>query len=404
MPFRVAISGLRAATNDLNVIGNNVSNANTTGFKRARAEFADVHAVAGLGAGANAPGGGVNLERIAQQFTQGNVSFTDNGLDLAISGKGFFVLDDNGTNVYSRAGAFGLDRNGQVVNAQGQALTVFRTDGNDNVTGATAPLTLSNSIIEPQASTGIDLELNLNSEAQPPAIPFDPNDSASFNASTSTTVYDSLGNSHLASTYYVKTAAPNTWEAYLLVDGAQVDGPDTLTFSDTGALVSPPAGTVTSPAFTPAGSGAAPMQLTLDYGSTTQFGAPFSVLSVTQDGFTTGQMTGIDIDAEGLVFARFSNGQSQLQGQVALANFPNEQGLQPLGDNNWAETFNSGTGVLAAPGTSSLGLVQAGALEDSNVDIAEELVDMIVAQRNYQANAEVISTADAVTQSIINIR
>ena len=265
------------------------------------------------------------------------------------------------------------------------------------------PLQINNANIAPSATTSIGLDLNLDSSATQPPLAFNPADTSTYNNSTSTTIYDSLGNDHLSTTYYVKTAVDNVWDAYLYVDGALVDGPDTLQFNNSGALIAPAAGTITSPAFTPAGGGA-PMTLTLDYGNTTQFGAPFSVFALTQDGFTTGQLSGVDIDSEGLVFARFSNGESLVQGQIALANFPNSQGLQPLGDNNWSETFAAGAVVLGSPGTSSFGLIQAGALEESNVDLAEELVEMIIAQRNYQANAEVISTADTVTQTIINIR
>ncbi len=403
MPFRVAISGLNAASSDLNVIGNNVANANTAGFKKSRAEFADVLAVSSFGLSGNTAGSGVTVERIAQQFSQGNIAFTDNSLDMAISGEGFFVLEDSSGQVYSRAGAFGVDRNGNIVNAQGQRLMGFSVDAAGNISGATSPLVIDNNNIAPRATTQIGLEVNLDAEAQPPAIAFSPTDSGSYNNSTSTTIFDSLGNSHLATTYYVKDAAPNTWSSYLYVNGALVDGPDTLTFNDTGTLTAPAGGVVTSPPFTP-GGGAAAMTIDLNYGATTQFGAPFSVFALTQDGFATGQLSGIDIDSAGVVFSRFTNGESKVQGQVALGRFPNSQGLRPLGDNNWSETFTSGALLLGSPGSAGFGLLQSGALEESNVDIAAELVEMIIAQRNYQANAEVISTADTVTQTIINIR
>ena len=402
MPFRVAISGLRAAQIDLNVIGNNVANANTTGFKQSRAEFADVYAASSSGISGQSPGGGVNLNRLAQQFSQGSISFTDNGLDLAISGQGFFLLDDNGTQVFSRAGAFGLDQNGFVVNAQGHRLITFSADAAGNITGATNPLQLQNANIPPQATDTMTLSINLDAADLPPVTAFNATDPLSFNDSTSTSIYDSLGNSHLATTYYRKTAA-NNWETYLYVDGADVGGPDTLAFSTAGALVTPVGGSITSPAFTPAGGGAA-MTVTADYAGTTQFGAPFGVFALTQNGFTTGQLAGLDIDNQGIIFARFTNGQSQVQGQLALADFANQQGLQPVGDNNWTETFSSGPALQGAPGSASLGLIQAGALEESNTDLSAELVKMIIAQRNFQANAEVISTADAVTQSVINIR
>jgi len=196
---------------------------------------------------------------------------------------------------------------------------------------------------------------------------------------------------------------PTSGDTYTYVDGVQVDGPDTLAFSTTGALTTPAGGSITTPAFTPSGGGA-PMTLTLSYGNTTQFGSPFSVNTLSQDGYTTGRLSGLDIDAEGIVFARFTNGQSRVEGQIALADFPNSQGLQPLSDTTWGETYASGSVVVGAPGTSSLGLLQSGALEESNTELSEELVKMIIAQRTFQANAEVISTADTVTQSIINLR
>jgi flagellar hook protein FlgE len=404
MPFRVAISGLRAASEDLNVIGNNVANANTTGFKQSRAEFADLFAVTDQRiVSRNARGNGVQLSRVASQFSQGNISFTDNGLDLALNGQGFFILNDNGGRVYSRAGAFGLDRTGFVVNAQGQQLIAFQSDSSGNITGATGPLQITASDRAPQATSRIDARINLDASQSAPTAGFDPADPTSYNDSTSTTIFDSLGNSHLATTYYRKLG-PNDWETYLYVDGVQVDGPDSLQFSTSGALITPAGpGTITTPSFTPSGGGAA-MTLTLDYSNTSQFGSPFAVHSLNQDGFTTGRLIGIDIDDQGVIFTRFTNGQSRIEGQLALANFPNPQGLQPLGDTAWAETFSSGDVTVGAPGASNLGLVQSGALEESNVDLAEQLVKMIVAQRNFQANAEVISTADAVTQSIINIR
>jgi flagellar hook protein FlgE len=404
MAFRVAISGLKAASGELDVISNNIANSNTTGFKKSRAEFVDVFAVSSVGGSGSTPGSGVRLSSIRQQFTQGNVAFTDNNLDMAINGSGFFILDDAGTNIYSRNGAFGVDRNGFLANGEGQNLIAFGADASGNITGAAGPIQVNTSNIAPQASTNMTIDLNLDAAQGQPAIGvFDATNPSSYNHSTSTTIFDSLGNSHLASMYYVKTAVANTWETHSFVDGVQVDGPDTLAFSTSGALVTPAAGTITTPAFTPTGGGAA-MSLTQDYSAATQFGAAFSVNALSQDGFTTGRLSGLDIDAQGIIFARFTNGQSAVQGQLALASFRNPQGLQPASDTSWGETFSSGAVTLGVPGTASLGLIQAGALEQSNTDLSEELVNMIIAQRSFQANAEVISTSDTVTQSIINLR
>lgn len=640
MAFRVAISGLKAASGELDVIGNNIANSNTTGFKKSRAEFVDVFAVTNVGGSGSTPGSGVRLSAIRQQFTQGNIAFTDNNLDFAVNGNGFFILDDSGTQIYSRGGAFGVDRTGFLANAQGQNLIAFSADSFGNITGAAGPIQVNTANIPPQASANMTIDLNLDAaQGQPPVSTFSATNPNSFNHSTSTTIFDSLGNSHLASMYYVKTGIPatattlspgaytaavsdgnaatptqntvtaiagtsnsngqvfsleidgvnavsailnntetiatgsvateidadlatfigasggaysivsgtlsggnlvlakadgtaisfdtatnstlggvaasvtqsqttagvtanaptdtaftmsvdgtqfftelaavggtvtgaeldaalttfvagsggaysiasgsiaagnlvlskadgttaaltidsnfsgttgsfagalassngtpavqtNIWESYTLVDGVQVGGPDSLTFSTTGSLVTPAAGVVNIAAFTPSGGGAA-MTLAQDYSASTQFGAAFSVNALAQDGFTTGRLSGLDIDNEGIIFARFTNGQSSVQGQVALADFSNPQGLQPVSDTSWGETFSSGAVTIGSPGTASLGLIQAGALEQSNVDLSEELVNMIIAQRSFQANAEVISTSDTITQSIINLR
>lgn len=407
MSFLTALSGINSAAADLGVISNNIANSSTTGFKSSRAEFADIYAASYIGTASNAIGSGVRLAGVAQQFAQGNVTFTNNALDLAINGQGFFRLSDNGTVVYSRAGAFSVDRNGYIVNSAGQRLTAFQADALGNITGAIGDLQLSTTDIAPKASSTVTVGLNLNAAATPPLSAFSPGDATSYNNSTSLTIYDSLGASHLATMYYRKTAA-NTWETYLYVDGTLVDGPDTLGFSSSGALatingVAVPPTTLTSPSFTPSGGGAA-MTLALDYAASTQFGSAFGVNSLTQDGYTTGRLRGVDIDSSGVVFARYTNGQSRALGQVVLANFSNAQGLRQLGNTGWAESFASGAALTGAPGTASLGVLQSGALEGSNVDLTQELVNMITAQRNFQANAQVISTLDSVTQAVINIR
>ena len=403
MPFRTAISGLRASQADLNVIGNNIANVGTTGFKGSRAEFHDVFATTNVGVSSIATGAGVNTARVAQQFSQGNISFTDSGLDLAVSGQGFFIVDDNGAQLYSRDGAFGMDRNGFVVNANSQKLVAFTTDANGTVTGSRAPLQISTANTNPQATSTMDMGANLDSQAAIPSVtPFNPADSKTYNNTTATSVFDSLGGSHLIQMYFVKTGS-GTWNVNTTVDGTAVGAAQPITFGTNGALTLPAGGSLTLPAFTPAGGGAA-QNITVNLTEMTQYGAPFGVNKLSQNGFTTGQLAGVDIDKNGHVFARYTNGQSKLQGQVALANFANPQGLQSLGKNNWAETFAAGSALVGPPGSSSLGLVQSGALEDSNVDVSSELVKLIVAQRNFQANTQVIKTADSVTQSIINIR
>jgi flagellar hook protein FlgE len=403
MTFRTAISGIRAASAELNVIGNNIANVNTTGFKGSRTEFSDVFATANNGVVGKGTGHGVNTARVAQQFAQGNITFTDNNLDLAVNGLGFFIVDDNGAQLYSRDGAFGVDREGFIVNANNQRLKAFGTDGAGNVTGALSQLQVSTANSAPQATSNVQLGANLDSQQTVPLVtPFDPNDNATFNSTSAATVFDSLGGSHTMQFYFVKTGA-GAWNVHTSVDGTLVGAGQPITFNTAGALATPASGELTLPAFTPSGGGS-PMNVTIDVAETTQFGAPFGINRVVQDGFATGRLVGLDIDPQGIVFARYSNGQSEVQGQVALANFANPQGLRAIGNNNWAETFDAGSVVVAAPGSSNMGQIQSGALEDANVDLSEQLVNLIVAQRNFQANTEVIQTADATTQALINIR
>ena len=405
MPFRLALSGLNAAQADLTVTANNISNTATTGFKGSRAEFAELFSVSPQGVSNVAIGNGVRTSNVSQLFNQGNIDFTDNSLDLAISGQGFFILSDGGATAYTRAGAFQVDRDGYIVNSQNQRLQAYPPTGTGNFnTGALSDIQLVTSESAPAATTSAELVLNLPANAtQPTVSPFDPADMNSYNRATSLTTYDSLGAAHTATLYFVKTANPNEWTTNLYVDGAAVGGTNTLQYSNTGALTTPAGGQITFPAYTPA-TGAAPMNMTFDFGQSTQYGSTFNVNSVTQDGYTTGRLIGMDIDSTGVVQARFTNGRSLALGQVAMANFANPQGLQQLGDTAWAETFSSGQSLRGQAGNSGFGLVQSGALEASNVDITEQLVNMITAQRNFQANAQMISTADAITQTIINIR
>ena len=400
MPFAVALSGLNAASSDLSVTANNIANANTTGFKGSRAEFADVFAV-----GAQQIGNGVRLSSVSQEFKQGGVDFTDRGLDLAISGEGFFTVSDNGLIKYTRAGSFGVDRDGYVVNNQNERLQIFpvTTNGTYN-TGTLSDLQLATNDAAPQATTTTDFGINLPADAQPPPVAvFDPNNASTYNHSTAITIYDSLGATHTATAYFVKTATPNQWDARFYVDGTAVGGANTMTFSNAGALTAPATGSFALPPYTPS-SGAAPINLSANMLTSTQYGSTFSVNTLKQDGFTSGRLSTIDVDTSGVVFARYTNGRSQPLGQVALSNFANPQGLRQLGDTTWGETFTSGDPIRGSAGTSSFGLIQSGALESSNVDLTAQLVNMITAQRNFQANAQMISTADQVTQTIINIR
>lgn len=409
MSFGIALSGLNAAQTDLNVTANNIANSATNGFKQSRSEFAELFAVSPQGVSSNQFGNGVKVAAVAQQFTQGNINTTNNSLDLALSGSGFFVLSDAGATAYTRAGAFQVDNSGYVVNSQGQRLQVYppATTGNFN-TSTMGDLRLVTSESPPQATSEVETVFNLPANAtEPTAAPFDPADPNSYNEARSVTVYDSLGAAHTTSLYWTKTATQNEWSMNVYVDGNPVGTAQTLTYSSTGSLTSPANGQIVLPAYDAAAglaTGAAPINLTFDLSRSTQYGDSFGMTSSTQDGFTTGRLIGIDVDSTGVVQARFTNGRSTSLGQVAIANFSNPQGMQQLGNTNWAETNASGQPLFGQAGGSGYGLIQSGALEASNVDITAQLVNMITAQRNFQANAQMIQTADQVTQTIINIR
>ena len=405
MPFAIALSGLNAASADLGVTANNVANVNTTGFKYSRAQFAEVFAVGTQSVSSSASGSGVRLSAIAQQFSQGNIDFTDNALDLAIGGEGFFVLNDNGARSYSRAGAFGVDNLGNVVNAMGHQLQAYPFAGNGLFnTGTPQDLQLTTGASPPAATTRASFGINLPADASVPVNPvFDPADPSSFNHTTSVTIYDSLGAGHTQTVYFIKDAVANVWNTQVQIDGTAIAGAVPITFANDGTQQLPAGGLMPLGAYTPT-TGAADIVMSLDFGTATQYGNSFGVNSLSQDGFTTGRLTGVSVDSEGIVFARYTNGQSTSLGKLALANFVNPQGLQQLGDTAWGESFQSGDALLGEAGTASFGNIQSGALEASNVDLTAQLVQMITAQRNFQANAQMISTADTVTQTVINIR
>jgi flagellar hook protein FlgE len=421
MSFQQGLSGLNATSKNLEVIGNNIANANTFGAKASKAEFADVYANALNGAGTNPIGIGVSMAAVAQQFTQGNITTTDNPMDLAINGSGFFQLTDSmSPPMYTRNGQFKVDRTGFIVNNEGLRLMGYPADGTGTIMpGAAQALQLPTAGIDPAATSRIDLEFNLDSRAgvtlptAGPQVDFaNPN---TYNNSTSLTVYDVKGQD-VALTYYFQKSATDTWNVYatangtsLLVDGAGVPQPvTTMVFPSSGGAPTAPAGPVTLnvPATTnAAGALTEPIAGVLfNVSQATQFGAGFGVTNLVQDGYAPGQLVGITIEGSGIITARYSNGQSKPAGQVELANFRNPQGLQPLGGNAWARTFGSGDPILGTPGQGNLGVLQAGALEESNVDLTAELVNMITAQRVYQANAQTIKTQDQVMQTLVNLR
>lgn len=438
MGFNIGLSGLRAATSDLNVTGNNIANAGTAGFKQSRAEFADVYAASVLGTGSNPQGSGVLLADVSQLFNQGNINYTQNALDLAINGNGFFQTSNNGEVSYTRAGYFGTDRDGFLVNNFGYRLQGYAVDANGNLqNGIINDLQIETASQAPRPTSTLDQTLNLNSNnTVPTTVPFDPTDPTSYNSSTSANIYDSQGNSHSFTQYFLKTG-PNTWQMNVLIDGRNPDDPTLTTPStvdlqfttagqlDVAALIaSTPTGftvgadgTIDLTTWVPAapdnsvppvwsanGADASATGVNIDLRQSTQFASSFAVSRVNQNGYTTGQLAGLEIDDTGVIFARYTNEQSSIQGQVILANFANVQGLTPVGKTAWVQSFASGEPVVGTPRSGTLGALQSGALEDSNVELSDQLVNLIVAQRNYQANAKTIETESAVTQTIINLR
>ncbi len=431
MSFQQGLSGLNATSKNLEIIGNNVANANTFGAKASRAEFADMYATAMNGAGANAIGIGVNLASVSQQFTQGNITTTENPLDLAINGSGFFQISDGkNPTMYSRNGQFKIDKDGFVINNQKQKLMGYPADGQGVIQpGAAKPLQLPTAGIAPNATGKISMELNLDSRVKSTVQPagaaaIDFTDPSTYNNATSVTVYDDKGQD-VALTYYFQkddaATAPDSWNVFITANGAPLSGTAAL---PTPSLQIKFAANGGSPTFTPApvapltvptidipsstnGAGAITNAITgvkLDFGNMTQYGANFGVTNLAQDGYAPGQLSGITIEDNGIIMARYSNGQSKPGGQIEIANFRNVQGLMPLGGNAWTRSFTSGDPIVGVPGDGNLGSLRAGALEESNVDLTGELVNMITAQRVYQANAQTIKTQDQVLQTLVNLK
>lgn len=449
MSFNIGLSGIKAASSDLNITGNNIANASTVGFKQSRAEFQDLYAASVLGTGKNAQGSGVLLGNVGQLFNQGTIDSTQNALDMGINGNGFFVTSNNGAIQYTRAGYFGTDKQGFIVDNNGYKLQGYTTNDQGLLQpGVRSDLRIETASQAPKASSSIKQTVNLNStQTTPTTTPFNPSDPTSYNSSTSVNIYDSQGNAHVLSQYFVK-GANNSWTMNVLIDGRNPGNPAaedpttkiatpytvTLPFTSSGALDGSKVASTdlkqvnnastntfegvlkldnwvpaisnggTPPTWASNGAVANPAGITLDMRGSTQYSSAFAVTSVNQDGYTTGQLSGLEIDDTGQIFARYTNGQSKVQGQVVLANFANVQGLTPMGKTSWTESSESGQPVVGTPRSGTLGALQSGALEASNVDISTELVDMIVAQRNYQANAKTIETENAITQTIINLR
>ena len=437
MSFQQGISGLNAAARNLEVIGNNIANANTVGAKVSRAEFADVYANAALHQITASPGMGVQVAAITQQFGQGSIRTTENPRDMAINGPGFFAVSQPGSadRAYTRNGQFQMDSQSYLVTNGGMRLQGYAVDPlTGKGSGVLGDIQLSTHGIAPQVTREATLGLNLDSRTAAPTAStpaFSLTNATSYASSTSMTVYDQQGNEHVLSTYYRRTATDNQWDVYSALDGAPMPPVAAggtqlpvgrLTFQPNGSLDAAQsgsldaAGTLTAgdvtmalpfPSSTlpvPPGSSTTTAPITLSFAEATQFGTAFGVTQVTQDGYAPGQLTGFAVDAKGIVQARYSNGRTLAAAQVALADFPNEQGLVAVGNNVWRATSASGQPVVGAPGSGNLGVLKGGALEDSNIDLTEQLVDMISAQRAYQANAQTIKTQDQMLSTLVNLR
>lgn len=431
MSFNTGLSGLNAARADLDVTANNIANANTTAFKRSTATFADVFSNT-QGGSVDKAGNGVRLAQISQQFDQGMIEDSNSNLHLAVNGNGFFTLKGETGTVYSRDGAFLLDEEGFLVNSAGLKVQAFPPvdTGDSNTTevlfsnGVLADVQLDRNIGRPSATENIDFGLNFRADIDP--VPgggaaIDPADQASFDYTNTITVFDSIGNPHSVS-IYAKRTDNNQYSAKAYLDGTplefDVDGdPATavntniinLAFSADGTLESltpeggVPEGVVRLMANGRAVDGAENLDLTFDFAGSSMLGSSFSITSQSQDGFSTGRPTGLEIDSEGTITAGYTNGRVEVLGKIALATFGNQQGLQSVGSNGFVETPESGKAALGEAGTSTLGLIQSGGLETSNVDISQQLVRLITAQRNFQASSRVISTNDQITQTAINL-
>lgn len=434
MSFNIALSGLNAAQKDLDVTSNNIANVNTTGFKESRAEFVDVYASSLLSSGKTKVGDGVLTSDVAQQFSQGSIAFTTNSLDLAITGNGFFAtvpgIDSLETS-YTRAGEYKLNDSNFVVNSAGEYLLAFdvNSDGSSSsvALSTASPLQIPTSSGSPTPTSEVDVKMNLPAGDEVPSFAFDKDDSLTYNNATSVTIYDSLGDSHVMTYYFVKTAA-NEWDMHAAVDDQLVDIPGgvdldgdglnnaTLSFDSSGDFTGQVPSTITSAALgaTILSNGADPTQtVTIDFNldatgpnanEPTQFASNFEVTSLEQDGLAVGRLTGIDIGADGLVEATYSNGTSEPLARIALVNFANEQGLTQIGGTSWKASISSGEAIAGEAGSGTFGTINSSALEQSNVNLTTELIDLISAQRNFQANSRSLEVDNQLNQTILQIR
>ena len=426
MSFQTGLSGLDASSQMLSVIGNNIANANTVGMKESRVEFGDLVASAIGSDGSNGAGIGVNTEAISQQFTQGNITVTSNNLDLAINGNGFFQLTlPDGALAYTRDGQFQLDKNGNIVTATGANVMGYPTDVNGTPTSITPqPLTVPTTApIAAQATANITVGLNLDSGTPIASTQTPPTPIATYG--TSVTTYDSQGNAVPLQLYFTKidptnaaqspigvtTPATDQWAIYNSTTATTpigymsfgANGALVNTYDATGAVTATPGQLPITMANT-ANTTAGPYSPTLNLSAVTEYGTTFQVANLSQDGYTSGEFTNLAISTSGVITTTYSNGQTlKTGGMIAIANFRNVQGLTDVGSGEYLESYASGAVVLGDPSIGQAGAIQAGAVENSNVNVTSELVNMMTAQQAYQANAQTIKTEDTIMQTLVNL-
>jgi flagellar hook protein FlgE len=420
MGYQQGLSGLSGASNDLDVIGNNIANANTVGFKQGQAQFADMYANSVATAVNNQIGIGSQMSEVQQQFGQGTITTTSQALDVAINGNGFFQMSSNGANVYSRNGVFNLAADGTIVNAAGQTLMGYAANAQGVInSSATVPLVVPNSNLPPSATKNVSFAFNLNSQqALPTQTPFDPTNANTYSATSQINVNDSLGGTHAVNVFFVKQST-GSWEAYAttgtantpVTTGSATDTTGdlgTVTFDQSGNMIPTPPATAIAPFSFSIPNGAsnsatALQTMSMSFTGTTQYGATTGLVSSTQDGYSSSELAGFSVGTDGTLTGTYTNGKTQALGQIALATFANQNGLQDLGGNNFQQTAASGLAQVSVPGSTNHGSLQGGAVENSNVDLTSSLVDLITAQRNYQANAQTIKTQQTVDQTLINL-
>lgn len=402
MGYATGLSGIATASKKIDITSNNIANAQTVGYKAGQLYFAQVLASSQSAAGSGTTSFGAGSPRVLPQFAQGTITSTGNPLDIAINGEGFFRLKEGESTTYTRDGQFVLDKEGYITSVSGARLQGFNVDINGTVaTALPVDLQVSNASIAAKPTSVSKLNVNLDARsALGVSANFDATDPTTYQSATSIPVHDILGGEHVVSLYFVKNAAAQ-WDVFAGADGVMVGTTpvSSLAFNPDGTLdttTTPQPTAVTLPFTTP-------LTFDLDMTGTTALSKTFGIVNATDDGRASGNLTGYSVDTDGFVIGAFSNGMSSKLGQVALATFNNMQGLRPLGSNAFAETTESGVAKVGQPNTGSAGALQSGSLEQSNIDLTNELVRMIEAQRIFQANAQSIKAQDEMLQTVTNL-